>query len=102
MGLESSLKLDNCKICIFWEKLRSSLFAEGRITPQVDTHHEQMVYAEATLAAQSEVVGRMISAIEQADVAAVGAAMEKVEEALRSMLRDEAPGKTAAVSRDKA
>ena len=58
--------------------------------------------AEATLAAQSEVVGRMISAIEQADVAAVGAAMEKVEEALRSMLRDEAPGKTAAVSRDKA
>lgn len=54
--------------------------------------------AEATLAAQTEVVDRMISAIEQTEIVAVGAAMEKVERALRSMLQDEAPRKTTATS----
>lgn len=56
--------------------------------------------AEATLAAQAEVVDRMISAIEQTELVAVGAAMEKVEKALQSMLQDQAPGKTTAVSGD--
>lgn len=56
--------------------------------------------AEATLAAQAEVVERMISAIEQTEIVAVGAAMEKVEKALQSMLQEEAPGKTTVGSGD--
>ncbi len=51
--------------------------------------------AEATLAAQSAVVGKMISAIAQTELAAVGAAMEKVEKVLRPMLEDAAPVKAA-------
>lgn len=49
--------------------------------------------AEATLAAQSEVVESMISAIAQTELAAVGAAMEKVEKALRSIREVESPEK---------
>ena len=56
--------------------------------------------AEVTLAAQAEVVERMISAIEQSELVAIGAAMEKVERALQSMLQDEAPGRAAATSGD--
>lgn len=51
--------------------------------------------AEAALAAQAEVIEKMISAIEPAEVVAVGTAMAKVEGALWMMLQDEAPGKTA-------
>ena len=51
--------------------------------------------AEASLAAQTEVVDTMIAAIEQSEVMAVGAAMEKVEQALQPLLRDPASRDTA-------
>lgn len=51
--------------------------------------------AEASLAAQTEVVDKMISAIEQTEVVTIGAAMEKVEQALRLLQRDQAPRDTA-------
>lgn len=51
--------------------------------------------AEASLAAQTEVVDTMISAIEQTEVVTVGAAMEKVEQALRLLQRDQVPRDTA-------
>ena len=50
--------------------------------------------AEASLAAQTEVVDTMISAIEQTEVVTIGAAMEKVEQALRLLLRARVPGDT--------
>ncbi|MDH3918099.1 MAG: MarR family winged helix-turn-helix transcriptional regulator [Rhodospirillales bacterium] len=50
---------------------------------------------EASLAAQTEVVDKMISAIEQSEIMAVGVAMEKVEQALQPLLRDRAPRDTA-------
>jgi DNA-binding MarR family transcriptional regulator len=51
--------------------------------------------AEASLTAQTEVVDTMISAIEQTEVVTIGAAMEKVEQALRLLQRDQAPQDSA-------
>ncbi len=50
--------------------------------------------AEASLAAQTEVLDTMISAITESEVLAVGATMDKVEQALRSLLRARVPGDT--------
>ena len=72
---------------------------DARIRRVFATQHGREI-AEATLAAQAEVVRRMIAAIEQPELVAIGAAMEKVEKALQLVLRDQAPGKTTATSGD--
>ncbi len=65
---------------------------DGRIRRVFATPHGRKI-AEATLAAQADVVERMISAIEQTELIAIGAAMEKVEKALQLVLQDGAPRK---------